>query len=165
MQLGYPEHPTNGPRLPWRVTSGLPQLGHVSPVASASARLAVLDVLAVGEARTAHELAELPFAHDQPPDLALGALLAGLARRDADALHRPLGALEGCRERLVPLTHGRLVRASALLHGVEPFLEVRGEGDVDDVGEVLAEHGVNGLAELGRMQAALQLATRTDAPG
>src|SRR5580704_10932332 len=36
VQLGYPEQPTNGPRLPWRVTSGFSQRGHISPVATAS---------------------------------------------------------------------------------------------------------------------------------
>ncbi len=120
--------------------------------------LAVLDVVALGVARAAGELAELALADDQRSLTALRAHLTGVARRHLDALHVRLGPAQGLGERVVPLADGRLVLARPLLDAVESLLHLGGEGDVDDRREVLAEHAVDGLAELGRVQAALLLA-------
>ena len=115
----------------------------------------VPDVLAVRVVRAADELAvaaELDLELARVPSLG-GTERTFLVELLAEALERVLGLLQGALERPVELVQHLDLAQVALGDVVEFLLHVRGEGDVDHVGEVLDQLVGDHLAGVGGREA------------
>src|SRR5205823_7695112 len=122
--------------------------------------LATLDVIALGIQRAADELSELAHAVNETASasllLALGTVLTGFPHGDLDA-RRGLGLGQRLGEGRIELANDRHPLAPPFLDVIELLLHAGGEGDVDDVREMLHEPPIDGLAKVGWKQPALLL--------